>query len=272
LEAFSESKPSLEDLKEIAAHLSRNYVSRNSLHVNRSRNIQRTGRDEQFENAIILNRYFLLYEEINYAMNAGDVGRVETCLRTWIFIFRATGKHKYAAHLTNYLIDVHYTFPMGLRKVIRYHILINPTGKPHHFRAVDWCVELNNLYTKVVHGGQGSNYTVAQIIKESSLIQIFWNMQRIIDENFGLMGRTYAHAGTDMQKTFQSVLAQLKTRKAHEKIPNGRKTKYTLADMIDKGRKDMDMGRVVNETESDLEDALRGETLNVEPDDILLEI
>ena len=188
------------------------------------------------------------------------------------FHFKATGKHKYAAHLTKYLINVHYIFPAGLRKAIRYHILVNPTGKPHHFRAVDWCVELNNLYTKVVHGGQGSNYMIAQIIKESSLIQIFWRMQQMIDENFGLMGRTYAHASPDMQETFKLVIEQLKVRKAHENFENGRTTKYTLDDMIDKGRKDMETGRAVNETEMDLDDVLRREVLDVHPEDILLEI
>lgn len=28
-------------------------------------------------------------------------------------------------------------------------MLVNPTGKRDHFRAVDWMVELLNLYTKV---------------------------------------------------------------------------------------------------------------------------
>lgn len=29
------------------------------------------------------------------------------------------------------------------------NILINPTGRPGRFRAVDWAVELLNLFTKV---------------------------------------------------------------------------------------------------------------------------
>ncbi len=29
------------------------------------------------------------------------------------------------------------------------NILCNPTGKKHHFRAIDWLVEHNNLYIKV---------------------------------------------------------------------------------------------------------------------------
>lgn len=32
----------------------------------------------QFENALLLNKYFLLYEELSYAMNSGDIGRIET--------------------------------------------------------------------------------------------------------------------------------------------------------------------------------------------------
>ena len=34
-------------------------------------------------------------------------------------------------------------------RAVRYHMLINPTGLAGKFRAVDWCVELNNLFTKV---------------------------------------------------------------------------------------------------------------------------
>jgi hypothetical protein len=35
-------------------------------------------------------------------------------------------------------------------RAIRMNILINPTGQPGKFRAVDWAVELLNLFTKVV--------------------------------------------------------------------------------------------------------------------------
>lgn len=36
-----------------------------------------------------------------------------------------------------------------LRRAVRYSMLINLTGKPGFHRAVDWVVELNNLYIKV---------------------------------------------------------------------------------------------------------------------------
>lgn len=35
------------------------------------------------------------------------------------------------------------------RKAIRMNILVNPSGKKRKWRAVDWVVEHNNLFTKV---------------------------------------------------------------------------------------------------------------------------
>jgi hypothetical protein len=105
--------------------------------------------NQQLENSLLLNRYSLLYEELSYAMNMGDIGRVETCLSSWILIFKAVKKHKYVAHISRYLSDVHFLYPAGLKKAVRYHILVNPGGKEGKYWAVDWCVELDNLLTKV---------------------------------------------------------------------------------------------------------------------------
>ncbi len=57
-------------------------------------------RDQLFKNATLVLKYLALYEELSWAMNHGDIGRVERCLLPWIALFRATGKHKYATHLT----------------------------------------------------------------------------------------------------------------------------------------------------------------------------
>ncbi|KAG1731093.1 uncharacterized protein EDB91DRAFT_1059035 [Suillus paluster] len=41
-------------------------------------------------------------------------------------------------------------------------------------------MELNNLYTKVIHGGKDSNCTVDHIILESPLIQVYHNLQCVL--------------------------------------------------------------------------------------------
>ncbi|KIJ18398.1 hypothetical protein PAXINDRAFT_71215 [Paxillus involutus ATCC 200175] len=74
-----------------------------------------TQRDQQYENGLLLNKYMLLYEELTYTMNIGDIGRVEACLVPWMLIFKAMGKHKYATHMTEFLCRVHFTYPEGLR-------------------------------------------------------------------------------------------------------------------------------------------------------------
>ncbi|KAG2365346.1 hypothetical protein BDR07DRAFT_1277316, partial [Suillus spraguei] len=71
--------------------------------------------DMQYENALILNRYFFLYKELSYAINCGDIGCVETCISPWIPILKATGKHKHAMHIMNFLLNVHFVYPEGLR-------------------------------------------------------------------------------------------------------------------------------------------------------------
>ncbi|KIK92369.1 hypothetical protein PAXRUDRAFT_147514 [Paxillus rubicundulus Ve08.2h10] len=74
-----------------------------------------TQRDQQYENGLLLNKYMLLHEELAYTMNIGNIGCVEACLVPWILIFKATGKHKYAMHMTEFLCKVHFTYPEGLR-------------------------------------------------------------------------------------------------------------------------------------------------------------
>ncbi|KIJ58558.1 hypothetical protein HYDPIDRAFT_73632, partial [Hydnomerulius pinastri MD-312] len=127
LGTFADSKPSLDELRSLADELAQNYVATHRLHRMRRRPAKE--RDLQFENALLLNKYFLLYEELSYAMNCGDIGRVETCIVSWIPILKAVGKHKYATHMTNFLLNVHFVYPSGLKRAVRYHMLVNPTGK-----------------------------------------------------------------------------------------------------------------------------------------------
>ncbi|KAI0340732.1 hypothetical protein BDW22DRAFT_1446956, partial [Trametopsis cervina] len=135
LKKFADSKPTLTQLKEFANYLALNYTGRQTV-LRKMRNQPVAARDQQYENTLIFQEYSLLYEEITYAMNHCDIGRVETCFIPWICIFKASRKHKYAKHLIKYLTKVHFEFPPGLnRKAVRYSILINPSGHPDRFRV-----------------------------------------------------------------------------------------------------------------------------------------
>ncbi|KAH8980613.1 hypothetical protein EDB92DRAFT_1805673, partial [Lactarius akahatsu] len=72
-------------------------------------------RDQQFENQALQNHDYLLYVDLCNAINVGNVGWVEVSFLHWIYVFRATGKHKYASQLARYLKNLHEVYPLGLR-------------------------------------------------------------------------------------------------------------------------------------------------------------
>jgi hypothetical protein len=168
LEEFASSKPSWDKMEAMATQLALEQVATSDSDATLLQSDQSADQDHQRENTLRRQQYFLLYEEISHALNAGDIGRVETCFMPWSYIFQGCGKHKYAAELRRYLENVHFVYPKGLawvlqypvdratdcdlicnRNAIRMNILCNPTGKKGKFRAIDWLVEHNNLYIKV---------------------------------------------------------------------------------------------------------------------------
>lgn len=125
---------------------------------------------------------------------------------------------------------------MHIRHAIRYNILVNPTGREHRFRAVDWVVELMNLFFKETYGGEGPNYTKKRILDESALVMIYRNCHHIFEQNFLLSGLTYSHAAKDMTSMFKEVLDYILTlATSPNKHLAGRITKYEVPNAIEQG-------------------------------------
>ncbi len=88
--------------------------------------------DKKRENQLLFNQDSLMYALLALATNNGAIGLMQDLLWHWVPMFLACGKHKYAMH------------------AIKMNWLCNPAGKSDGFQGVDWLVELNNLYTKVM--------------------------------------------------------------------------------------------------------------------------
>ncbi|OBZ72547.1 hypothetical protein A0H81_07974 [Grifola frondosa] len=231
LEDLANKRPTLEALEEIANRISQDHIAGEGLDMFRLRNMPVSARDQQRENTVLLQQYLLLYERMTYAMNAGDIGMVEAEFPAWIALFKVTGKHKYATQMIRFLTDLHFVYPEKLRTAIRYNMLVNPTGKPHHSRGVDWVIELINLYTKDMYGGEGPNYTKNRIITESPLVLLFRSAHANIERNFRLSGLTFAHAQKDISQTLKNVLLYLQEAGPNE-FKAGRKTAHVIKDML----------------------------------------
>ncbi|KAI6033383.1 hypothetical protein EDC04DRAFT_2868871 [Pisolithus marmoratus] len=109
LEAFADMRPTFTQVKEIATMIACKSVTTNALE--RVHWKPSSQHDMQLENALIINKYMLLYEELMHVMNISDITQVELCIVAWILIFKATGKHKYAAYMMEFLLNVHFLYP-----------------------------------------------------------------------------------------------------------------------------------------------------------------
>ncbi|KAJ7090155.1 hypothetical protein C8R44DRAFT_835959 [Mycena epipterygia] len=90
LQKFADSKPSFELITEISDYLASHYVAgAEDLNIFELRQWPVKERDQQHENVLQMHQYFALYEELSFAMNFGDIGRVETLFPPWIYIFKA---------------------------------------------------------------------------------------------------------------------------------------------------------------------------------------
>lgn len=118
LEEWASSKPSFTDVQAIADSLAGDYVEGEGIDLFVLSTKPAAERDEPRENTIRTHHYLLLYEELSYAMNAGDIGRVENLLASWIPLFRASGKHKYGTQTLRFMHSLYNVYPDGLRSVI----------------------------------------------------------------------------------------------------------------------------------------------------------
>ncbi|KAI0741659.1 hypothetical protein C8Q80DRAFT_1123500 [Daedaleopsis nitida] len=221
LEAWAALSPSPEEVKTIADTLARDYVEGEGLDLYELASRAQGTRDEVRLNMMRTMNHLLLYEELCYALNAGDIGRVETLLVPWVQIFRATGKHKYGKQTLRFMHALYFVYPERLRRAIRLNMLVNPT-------------ELINLFTKVTYGGEGSNNTKKRVILKSILIKIFRNAHANVEQNFVLPGLTNAHGVKDMSRTFALILDYMKTLHANE-YQAGRTSCYPIRNVLVEG-------------------------------------
>lgn len=176
----------------------------------------------------------LLYRELTHARRHGDVGRIEDTYTPLISMFISTSKHKYARALFRHIITLRRVYTEPLAHAIRMNCLINPTGKPDGFRAVDWQVERNNLSLKVIHSGEYSNHSIDLLIKRSPLIEIFREALDSIEENFYIVQRTSKHAKPDDTLAIKKLMEILALEKAHSWVA-GRRIGYRVKDTWQEG-------------------------------------
>jgi len=124
---------------------------------------------------------------------------------------------------------------------------------------------------QVINEGKGSNHTVSRIILESPLIQIYWNLHTMFQNNFLHAHQTVQHGEVDMSKTFQ-VLCGHMTKHSANKIVNGHQSHHSIPDLLSKGQELMDKNIVDNEDGEQEVAVGEGEDEHLSVDDVAVEL
>lgn len=223
LPEYAKAKPKAADLFDLALKLYDKFVAKEDFE--RRRHQLGEHRDEIFENGQLYLRDSLLYVELSHSMKHGDISRIEDTMLPLIWMSKATGKHKYAAKLWRYLMNVKGDYPPGLVHAIRMNMLCNPTGTLDGFRGQDWLIERNNYRHKHVHMSSGSNNSLEQIIKRSPLIGLFAKVHDIVESVFDISPGTSKHTRPDMTATVLKLADTMRLHDAHQ-FQMGRRASY----------------------------------------------
>ncbi|KAF8341602.1 uncharacterized protein EI90DRAFT_2881729, partial [Cantharellus anzutake] len=225
LQNYAESKPDWGDIERRAKIIVSEYFETNTISSDQRRNRQC---DERWMNQVLFNRDSMYYRILVHAMNHGMVDIIINVLSFWVPVFQACGKYKYAKHLSKFLFQLN-QLPEPLKEAVMRCWLCCPSGKEGTFRAVDWLVELMNLYTKVVYGGSGSGKTINYVISQSSIINAYRQCIEDVESDFHIPEKTLHHAAPDIQSRLDGLRKSLRELRPH-RYERGRKAPYEIVD------------------------------------------
>lgn len=114
LQEFADTRPTWDSIKVVAKEVAEEFIP-NAQKLASLCNADLENRDQVLENNLAFNLYAGMYEEITYAMNYGDIGRVEMCLLQWVPLFEAVGKRKYANQTLKLVYELNHVFPARTR-------------------------------------------------------------------------------------------------------------------------------------------------------------
>ncbi|KAF8331411.1 uncharacterized protein EI90DRAFT_2834292, partial [Cantharellus anzutake] len=147
--------------------------------------------------------------------------------------------------------------------------LCNPSGKRGGFQAIDWQVELMNLYMKVVYSGTGSGKTIEYIVSQSSIIQAYRTCIEDVEEDYHIPNKTLHHATPDIESRLVAIQCKLRNLHPHKYV-KGCASHTLIEDHIQKGLEVFQrgtMGGSNNIRQSESMDET-DETYQIEADDL----
>lgn len=107
--------------------------------------------------------------EAKRAMSAGDVGRLMSMWKFWsVMIQGIKGLTHYSKILPQVVAMLTKTLPEPITHVLKHNLLIAPSGRPNHFVAKDFFLEVQNYWLKFFYNNAVSLEFVLRCVSKSS--------------------------------------------------------------------------------------------------------
>lgn len=105
--------------------------------------------DDQLIGFLLRLQDFATVVEASRAMSTGDVGRMMRMWKRWSVMAHGMKRLKhYANYLPRLIILLDKTLPHEIADVLKYNLLICPSGRASHFVAKDFFLEVQNFWLK----------------------------------------------------------------------------------------------------------------------------
>lgn len=102
--------------------------------------------------------------EASRAMSAGDVGRMIRMWKRWSVMANGMNRLKhYSNYLPRLIVLLDKTLPNEVADVIKYNLLVCPSGRAGHFVAKDFFLEVQNFWLKFFYNNVGAGTSIKRL-------------------------------------------------------------------------------------------------------------
>lgn len=133
--------------------------------------------DERKCQLLLRLRDFATVVEANRSMSAGDIGRLMYMWKRWSLMIQGMkGLTHYSNYLPRLVLLLTKTLPKPLAHLISHSLLITSSGRPNHFVAKDFFLEVQNYWIKFFHNHSVSYYGCSfDCIRRVTFIRLTFN-------------------------------------------------------------------------------------------------
>ncbi|KAJ3516127.1 hypothetical protein NMY22_g14280 [Coprinellus aureogranulatus] len=224
LEAYTASKPTAQDLLNLAARIKKKYATPNEKFTPAQKDKDAPADEPEiddpvYENIVRLIRDLLLIKEVVSAIKDGDIGRVEDILVDFAFLFRGAGSHNYCHEILHLLRNLKLVWTPELANIMRDNMIVNISGIPGRAMGIDLNIEHIIRYLKTIFASKGISGRWEHSANISAAINNIMALKRQVTRTLKLPYQGSTHTPADTRALVLRMASKAKELRLLEVVP-----------------------------------------------------